>query len=61
MDHKKLEEFSQLSAVIGSGLDALLKAQELSIDLMCKYCDIPIEMKPQMIEDMNKVMGIKKL
>lgn len=29
--------------------------------LMCKECDIPIEMKGTMIDDMNKIMGIKKI
>lgn len=61
MDHKKLEEFSRLSAHITAIMEGALKTQELAIDLLCKYCDIPIELKQQMIDDMNQVVGIKKL
>ena len=61
MNHNKLEEFAKLTACIGACMDGLLQAQELLVDLMCKECDIPIEMKETMINDMNKVMGIQKL
>ena len=59
MNHDKLNEFSKVTACIGSCLDGLLQAQELLVELMCKECDIPLAIKPQMIEDMNKVMGVK--
>ena len=59
MNHDKLNEFSKVTACIGSCLDGLLQAQELLVELMCKECDIPLSIKPQMIEDMNKVMGVK--
>jgi len=61
MDRDKLEQFSKITACIGSCMDGLLQAQELLVDLMCRECDIPLEMKGTMIDDMNKVMGIKKL
>jgi hypothetical protein len=61
MDHDKLKEFSHLSAVITSGIECLLNAQDLLVDLMCKQCDIPVIMKPQIIEDMNKVIGVNKI
>lgn len=59
MNHERLNEFSKITACIGSCMDGLLQAQEMLVELMCKYCDIPLALKPQMIEDMNKVMGIK--
>ncbi len=61
MNHNKLEEFAKLTACIGVCMDGLLQTQELLVDLMCRECDIPIEMKETMINDMNKVMGIQKL
>lgn len=61
MNHDKLQEYSKLTACIGAAMDGLLQAQEMLVDLMCRECDIPIEMKETMISDMNKVMGIKKL
>ena len=61
MNHHKLQEFSKLAACIGACMDGLLQAQELLVDLMCRECDIPIEMKETMINDIKKVMGIKKL
>lgn len=61
MDRNKFEEYSKLTACIGACMDGLLQAQELLVDLMCRECDIPIELKPQLLEDMNKTMGIKKL
>ncbi len=61
MNKEKFNEYSRLTACIGSCMDGLLQAQEMLVNLMCRECDIPIELKPQMIEDMNKVMGIKKL
>lgn len=61
MNHKKLEEFSKITAGIGACMDGLLQVQELLVDLLLKECDIPLQMKQTMIDDMNKVMGIKKL
>lgn len=61
MDHEKLNQFSEITAQIGSGMDALLKAQELLVQLMCEQCNIPIEMKEKMIDDMYHIIGIKKL
>ena len=61
MSRNKLEEFSKITACISAGIDGLLKAQELMIDLMCKECGIPESLKPELIEDMNKTVGIKKL
>lgn len=61
MNHNKLEEFSKITACIGSCMDGLLQAQALLVELMCKECDIPVELKERMIDDMNKVMGIKKI
>lgn len=61
MNHDKLNEFSKITACIGSCMDGLLLAQEMMVDLMCRECNIPIELKEKMIYDMNYVMGIKKL
>ena len=61
MNHDKLKEFSMISAVIASSLEGMFKAQDLLVDLMLKECDIPAEMKETMIDDMNKVIGVKKL
>lgn len=61
MNHEKLREFSVIAATISACMEGLLKAQELLVDLICKECDIPEEMKTIMIDDMNKAMGIKKL
>lgn len=61
MNHKKLEEFSRISARISTAMEGLLHAQEMLVELLCKDCDIPLEMKHPMIDDMNKAIGIKKL
>lgn len=61
MNHAKLEQFSKITAAIGACMDGLLQAQELLVELMCQECDIPLELKSKMVDDMNKVMGIKKL
>jgi hypothetical protein len=61
MNHDKLKEYSMVSAIITSSLEGLFKAQELLVDLMCRECDIPVEMKKHMIDDMNKVIGVQKL
>jgi hypothetical protein len=61
MNKEKFQEYSKLTACIGSCMDGLMQAQEMLVDLMCRECDIPIEMKPQLLEDMNKCMGIKKI
>lgn len=61
MNKEKLEEFSKITASIGSVIDGLLKTQELLVNLMCKECGIPYGMKGKIIEDMNKVMGIKAI
>lgn len=60
MNHDKMKEFSKVTAIIGSSMSGLLQAQDLMMELMCKECDIPLEMKEGMIEDMNKVIGIQK-
>lgn len=60
MNHEKLEQFSQITAAIGSGIDALLQAQELLVQLMCEQCNIPIEMKQDIINNMNHIIGIKR-
>lgn len=60
MNHDKLHEYSHISAVITAGMESLFKAQELLVELMCKECDIPHAMKEQLIDDMNKVIGVKK-
>ena len=59
MNHDKLNDFSKITACIGSCLAGLLDAQEMLVELMCKQCDIPLELKPKMLEDMNQVMGVK--
>lgn len=59
MNHDKLNEFSKVTACIGSCIDGLLQAQDMLAELMCKHCDIPLSLKPKMIEDMNQVMGVK--
>lgn len=59
MNHNKMQEFSKIAAMITSSMEGLLKAQELLVEIMCKECDIPLALKPQMIEDMNKVIGVK--
>ena len=59
MKREKFEQYSKLTACIGSCMDGLLQAQDMLVTLMCEQCDIPIALKPQMIEDINKVMGIK--
>lgn len=56
-----MQEFSIIAATITSALEGLFKAQESLVELMCKECDIPVEFKPQMVEDMNNVIGVKKL
>ncbi len=61
MNHDKLQEFSKITAGIGACMDGLLQVQQLLVELMCKECDIPLEMSQHMIDDMNKVMGIKKI
>ncbi len=61
MNHTKMQDFSKIAAVITSSMEGLLKAQELLVELMCKECDIPLSIKPQMIEDMNKVIGVRKV
>ena len=61
MNHDKLRQYSHVSAVIGSGIASLLKAQDLLIDLMYKECDIPESIKKTMADDMNGIIGIKKL
>lgn len=60
MDHKKLEQFAEITAAIGSSIDTLLKAQELLVQLMCEQCTIPIDMKQDIINNMNHIIGIKK-
>ena len=57
----KLEQFSEITACIGVCMAALFEAQKMLVDLMCEECNIPSDMKPTILNDMNKVMGVKKL
>lgn len=61
MNHDKLKEYSKIAAMVTVGLESLLKAQDLLAMRMCIECEIPVEMKAQMIEDMNKAIGIKRV
>lgn len=54
MDYEKFKEFSEISSMIMSSIEGLLKAQDLLVDMMCDKCDIPKDMKPQIIQDINK-------
>lgn len=61
MNYDKIKEFSMISAVITSGLESMFQAQYLLVDMMCRECDMPLEMKEQILNDMNKVIGVKKI
>lgn len=61
MDQDKVQEFAKLTASISSSMAGLLDAQKLLVKLMCKEGGFPLEMQETMINDMNKVIGIKKL
>ncbi len=58
MNREKLNEFTKITAHIGSCMSVLIQAQDLLVELMCSECDLPLSMKPQLIEDMIKAMGI---
>ena len=61
MNHNKMQEYSRIGAMITSSLEGLFKAQDALIALMCQECDIPAELKDNLLADMNKVIGVKTL
>jgi len=61
MKHDKLQEYSKIAAGITAPMDTLIQVQSLFVDLLLKECDIPVEMKETMINDMNKVIGVNKI
>lgn len=61
MNHEKLREYSKIAAGITAAMDTLIQTQSFFVDLLLKECDIPMEMKETMIQDMNKVIGVDKI
>ena len=61
MNHDKLQEFSKIAAGITAAMDTLIQVQSLFVDLLIKECDMPIEIKKIMLEDMNKFIGKKSI
>lgn len=57
MNHAKLQEFSKIAAGITAAMDTLIQVQSLFVDLLLKECDIPVQLKEQMLNDMNKFIG----
>lgn len=61
VNHAKLQEYSKIAAGITAAMDTLLQVQSLFVDLLLKECDIPVQMKDDMIKDMNKRIGEIKI
>lgn len=56
MNYHKLKEFSKIAAGITAAIDALMENQSLLVDLMLKECDIPCELKDDILKDMRTVV-----